>query len=380
MYIIIFRYAMYSLIALEVMVVPKILPGSDYSELEYYKFIIFMFPFLLVGAHSGYMYFRFTEKEDRFNTLVIFGALQLGLFALAFGLMTQNIFYAIAGLFMGMMVVIEQRVQVEKLFTLALAGKPLISVFLVLVAYLSWGGFSPQLDPSQILSFSVILGFLAWTAIVVYFIKHTTSFQEGFEFSKYIDLIKKGFSINVATILLMMTFFLDRYITKQYYPESLASYSFSYNIIQFVILALTTIGYVNTVKVGEKFDELSFSVLINKLVYTYKVFVVILALFFVFLYVIKFFYTFEGFLTLSVIMSIFFGNFFCVNSVASIALYKGFQNKAAFFLACIFAVNVLLSYLLAESNVAHYWLVLKTGLLLNIYSVTFLIMAKNRLK
>ena len=183
---------MYSLIALEVMLMPRLLPSNEYSELEYYKFITFMFPFFLVGAHSGYMYYRFTEKDDRFNNLLIFGSLQLGGVAIAFGLMKQNIYFAIAGLLMGIMVIIEQRVQVEKLFTLALAAKPLISVFLVLVAYLSWSGYAPQLDSGQILLLSIALCFLVWLVIILWSIKKPINSLEKIRFSDYADLIKKG--------------------------------------------------------------------------------------------------------------------------------------------------------------------------------------------
>ena len=362
------------------MLLPKLLPSYEYSELEYYKFIIFMFPFLLFGSHSGYLYYRFTVKEDRFDSLLLFGTVQLGVFSFIFGVMSQSAYYAIAGFLMGIMVIIEQRVQVEKRFTLALAGKPLISVFLMLVAYLSWSDVLSNIGSNKVLLLSVFLGFVAWILIVVFFIRDAVCVKDGWELNKYFELIKVGFSINVATILLMLTFFLDRYITKQYYPDYLASYSFSYNLIQFVILALTTIGYVNTVKVGEQVDELSFSVLIEKLICTYRVFVFILCLFFVFLYFIRIFYSFEGFILLSVIMSIFIGNFFCINSISSVALYKGFQNKATSMLAIVFFFNVLFSYVLVILNVEHHWVILKTGLLLNIYSVAFLLMSKKRLR
>jgi len=53
---------MYSFIAIEVILLPLILPEDVYVQVEYGKFVLFFMPFLLIGAPSGYAYYKIKKK------------------------------------------------------------------------------------------------------------------------------------------------------------------------------------------------------------------------------------------------------------------------------------------------------------------------------
>lgn len=375
MFTIVSRYALYSLIALEVLLLPLALPNQLYAEIEYYKFLVFFFPFCLLGAHSGFIYFKFTEKQDRFSSLLLYGGLHFFIVATVAFIFTQELFLLIACVLMGLMLILEQKAQVNKHFILALSAKPLISSCLIVLSGLIYFEYLVVSGEAALL-ISVLVAFLLWLILLKLYLREIFARKQVGKISEYFELIKKGYPLNFATLILMAMFFIDRYVTKEYYPELLPSYSFSFNIIQFVILALTTIGYVNTVKVGEELDSINFKQVLLKLKYTYKIFVVLLGLFAIFVYGLSFFYELDGFVLLSMIMAVLIGNFFCINSVGIVALYKNFHLKTTYALTTVLIFNVIFSYIGVHYQLPQWVLILKTGVLLNCYSIAFLLMAR----
>jgi hypothetical protein len=192
------------------------------------------------------------------------------------------------------------------------------------------------------------------------------------EIKKYFKLISKGFLINIGTLILMAIFFTDRYFTKEYYPDYLATYSFSYNIVQFIILALTTIAYTNTVSIGETIKINSYMFLKKKLTQTYKLFLFLYICFIGFVLLLSLYYNFLDFIIISLIMGLFIGNFYTINSIGAIAQYNDFQKDITIFIFVIFILNYFLSYIFVEFGLNYIYIIFKTGVLLNFYSFYFI--------
>ncbi|OCQ20174.1 hypothetical protein A7985_17225 [Pseudoalteromonas luteoviolacea] len=364
---IISRYALYSLIAIEVLLMPYLVSSEFYIELEYYKFIVFFFPFVLVGAQSGFLYYNYTEKQDKFITLLLFGAIHALFCSLVFYNYSGQFLYSVSAFLMVMMVIIEQRVQVARHFTLALMVKPLISIFLIGFASLSY--FYPSLGFEKIIFIGAFLStFIIWSSAAFFSLRDKLNFREVGTLKDYTNLIKKGFFINVSTLLLMGMFFLDREIIKEYHPDFIGTYSFSFNISQFVILALTTIGYVNTVNLGESVANIDFDKIFKNLLFTYKIYFVLVVLFLIFISILDKFYEFPDLMLIAMIQVAFVGNFFSINSISAVALYKGMQKKMTAIFFGIFIVNIAFSYIFILNDTVYWAQLLKTGILLNVYS------------
>lgn len=377
MKLIISRYFLYSFIALEVLFLPKFLSQELYAQIEYQKFILYFVPFFLFGAPSGYVYFKYNENKDYFNSLIVFGFILGILISLFLSIIYSNILFGIAGLFMTLFLIIEQKVKTEKQFFLALSIKPFISIVLLIMSYLVYINYFDKVN-LEILYYSIFTAFIIWCFIIFLKIKEKFIFISKANFFEYKELLKKGFLINVATLLLMIFFFIDRYFTKEYYIDYLASYSFSYNLIQFVILALTTVAYVNVVHIGENIKEIEYKYIKQKIQKAYLVFIILFILFIGFLFILNNFYNFRDFVLISLILCFFIGIFYSMNSIASLAQYLDFQKEISLVMLIIVILNYISSYFMSIFEVEYIYLLIKSGLLLNIYSLFLYVKIKKK--
>jgi len=377
MSLIIARYFMYSLIALEVLLLPKILPIEVYTEIEYYKFILYFMPFLLFGANSGFVYFKYNDDEDYFTSLLAIGTIYFTFISMGLYIYTDSLLFAISTLVIALFMIVEQRVKTEKEFMLAMSIKPIISLALIILSTMYFYNIISTVSVS-FLYYSIILAFTIWVSIVLYKLKDTIIVDKVVKIKYFFKLIQKGFLISVGTLLLMTLFFTDRYFTKEFYPEYLASYSFSYNLIQFIVLALATIAYTNTVSIGESIKSIDIGFIKKQLLFAYKVFFILLISFSIFIYVLSFYYDFISFVAISLIMGLFIGNFFTINSIGSISQYKDFQLNTTIFMFIIVCLNVLISYVMVEYGIEYIYLIIKTGILLSVYSFSFLLIVNSK--
>jgi O-antigen/teichoic acid export membrane protein len=373
--LIISRYFLYSFIALEVLFLPKFLSQELYAQIEYQKFILYFVPFFLFGAPSGYVYFKYNENKDYFSSLIVFGSIFGIIISLFLSLIYNNILFGIAGLFMTLFLIIEQKVKTEKQFFLALSIKPFISIVLLIMSYLVYINYIDKVN-LKILYYSIFTAFIIWCFFIFIKIKEKFIFISKANFFEYKELLKKGFLINVATLLLMIFFFIDRYFTKEYYIDYLASYSFSYNLIQFVILALTTVAYVNVVNIGENIKKIKYSDIKQKIKKAYLVFFILFMLFIGFLLILNNFYNFKGFILISIILCFFIGIFYAMNSVASLAQYLDFQKEISLVMFIIVILNYISSYFMSIYEVEYIYLLIKSGVLLNIYTLFLYVKVK----
>lgn len=376
--LIVSRYFLYIFIAIEVLFLPKIVSNEIYVQIEYQKYILFMLPFILLGAPSGYVYFKYNHKKEYYNSLLFFGILIGMVLSLYIYIDFKNLLFAITSLIMILFLIIEQKLKTDKKFFLSLSVKPLISVNIILIASLSFFNYIELFDSINILYYSIIISFSIW--ISLFFIKKEKNVLKDTTkplFSEYKLLIKKGFYINLNTILIMTFFFSDRYFTKEYYYEYLGSYSFSYNLSQFVILSLSTIAYVNVVKIGENIKSLNLDYIKGELNKTFKIFIVLFIFFVFFIIIVNNFYSFNNLIEISLIICLFLGIFHSFGAISSLAQYLDFQKELTTLMFCILMVNFVLSYILSHLNIHYLILLTKSGILLTIYSIYFYFKLKN---
>jgi hypothetical protein len=371
MKLILSRYFLYSFIALEVLILPILLPEELYVEVEYYRFILFMLPFLMLGPHSGYVYYKYTKHRDYFSSLLVFGMFHFLIVSLIVYLYSDDFLFSLSALFVVIFMIFEQKLQTEKMYILALSPKPFISIVLIVLSILYHFKILAT-ESLNLLYYSIFIAFCIWifTALVRLTNKYDNKLKVKFNY--YLQLIKKGFFINAGSLLLMALFFTDRYFTKEYYGDYLTSYSFSYNLVQFVILALSTIAYVQVVEIGESISKINAHLIKEKLKYSYKVFLILYFLFTVFIYSLSSYYNFVDFAIISLTMGFLLGNYFTINSIGSISLYLDFQKQMVFILGCIVVSNLILSYVFVTLSFDYIYLIVKSGVLLNIVSLYFL--------
>lgn len=369
---------MYSFLAIEVLVLPAFIEKELYSIFEYYKFIIFSSPFLMLGVSSGFLYCNYSLKSNYFNELVIFGTIYALIVVVPIAwVYFDNILFVVLCFLMVLSVFVEQKLQTQKMFILALGLKPLISIFLVIsVAIFYFGGYNGKTINTLFLS--MILAFLLWLLIAYNKLELYKSIN--IDIKKYFIMLKKGFPINAGTILIMLFFFCDRFIAKEYYSADLATYSLAYNLIQFIILALSTLAYTNVVDIGERGHDVNFVFLKNKLIYNYKIFLILLFLFVFFIFGISGMYNFDNIVCHSLVMAILLGNYFTINTISSIALYLDFFKKIVWAMFFLFLFNVALSYLFVRFELKYIYFLIKTGALLNFSALYFMWLLIGRLK
>lgn len=368
---------MYSFLAVEVLLLPLFLEKELYASFEYYKFIIFFVPFFMFGSPSGYIYYKYNHKEEYFGELLLFGFIHCLLVLPFLWIYFDNELFLVLCLLMTISLFVEHKLQTQRTFILALALKPMISIFLIFSFFLTYFNFVDKVTINM-LFLLMLLSFLSW--LFISFRNISFDKNEKLKIKNYFLLIKKGFPINAGTILIMLFFFCDRFIAKEYYNEYLASYSLSYNLIQFILLALSTLAYVNVVDVGEKCDNIDLDFLKDKILYSYKIFFILLVFFIFFILIISSFYPFPNLILYSLIMGILLGNYFTINSVSSIALYLDFFSKIVKIMLYLFILNLILSYIFIFFKIDYVYFLIKTGILLNFSALYFLYLSINRLE
>lgn len=361
---------MYSFLAIEVLVLPAFIEKELYSIFEYYKFIIFSSPFLMFGVSSGFLYCNYSLKSNYFNELVIFGTIYALIVVVPIAwVYFGNILFVVLCFLMVLSVFVEQKLQTQKMFILALGLKPLISIFLVIsVAIFYFSGYDGK--TINTLFFSMVLAFLLW--LLIAYNKLELYKSNNVDIKKYFIMLKKGFPINAGTILIMLFFFCDRFIAKEYYSADLATYSLAYNLIQFIILALSTLAYTNVVDIGERRHDVNFVFLKNKLLYNYKIFLILLFLFAFFIFGVSSIYNFDNMVCYSLVMAILLGNYFTINTISSIALYLDFFKKIVWVMFFLFLFNAMLSFLFIKFELEYIYFLIKTGVLLNFSALYFM--------
>jgi hypothetical protein len=254
------RYGAYSFLALEVLLLPLLVPPRVYGDIEYFRYVAGLAPTLFLGSHTGYMYVLYTQGRDNYPALLHGGLLVLAV-GTAILATAMNVGYlAPAVLVAGIAVVLEKRMQSGKQFYLAILYRPLVAVVLLAAAGV-WTARGFQLYGAALVNVGYCGALLIWCLAMVRFC--TLSLKEVFLpvgsrrfLSDYGRLIQAGFVENLATVFLGLFLFADRQLLRSAGSAALPVFSLAFNLAQFAVIGVNSIGYVSAVAYGEGFSTL----------------------------------------------------------------------------------------------------------------------------
>lgn len=376
------RYIAYAFIFLEVLLIPTLLSPSVYADYEYLKNLLNLITFVLLGSHTGYLYFTYTRKKNYFASLfkVVFYVLLIA--GLTIGIIKSSIILFIPSMCIGISVIFEKKLQTGRHFFLAILFKPICSIFLVCTIYLSTQFFK-TINVSNVLAIALLLSVITWeisarftgTSIGLENIWRIFSIRK-IDFIKFYAMVKAGITENMATIILSLHLFIDRYFFKHYHTAQLPAYSLAFNFSQFVFIGINSLAYIQAINLGENFSTLKVddvkSVAKRSVLLFLGLLVGVLALSF---FYDRWFHSFDGFLKYTFVLSFFVGLFYTLNITSVVVLFAGKQYQATFIIAVAFIINLALSYIFVIFHVPPILFVLKTAALLFISGLAIYIMS-----
>ena len=249
------RYALFGLVGLEALLIPFMLAPERFAEIEYFRNLVFLFQFAFLGLCTGYITHRYRENDDQKETLLA-GAASLALVATsAVWIVSGSSALAVAVLIVMSAFLIETLLKADVRYTLAILFKPLCSVvYLSLAGIFLLTGAGAGLVEATVVMLICVGAIVGWLPLILRSIK-APRLRPQFRVGPLGSMFKSGLIINLTTLLVMLHLFLDRHFIREAFPDLLPDYSFAMNLAQFVILAITTIGYMNQVEIGRTFQD-----------------------------------------------------------------------------------------------------------------------------
>lgn len=357
------RYILYLFIAAEVFALPLLIDNETYSDFEYVKNLVFLSPFLLLGIPSGYLYIKYNYKYENVESILISGVLYSIIFALVIWLFFTSITVAIAVFIIMLYTCFEPIIKVNKRYILAFSFKPILSIFVLLVAFLlSTFLIEGQYQSDLLLLFPLILAFGFW----LFFSRKTIKFSSiltSIKLDQFTSAIKKGFPISIGTALISILFFSDRYFIEKYCSEALDTYSFGFNISQVVIMALTTISYVSVVEIGENKQNLNKDDLRKSFYFTVAIFIglFIAIMVLVNLIIIPIYTDFSNLNNMLIYLICGKGFFFSAGVIMPVVLYYNYHTRLAILLGLIVTLVLCINYNIAYFFKLEYYYILLTS-------------------
>lgn len=382
----VFRYFTYAFIAFEVIILPILLSKNSYGEIEFYKSIATLGPYALLGAFSGYMYDKYTLKNESYEHMFFWGAISSFIGGVFFAIWNNNILIIVPFVLNALSIIQEKKMQVSGNFFLSILFKPILSFFLVIiigVKYYFLEGYGGVLDSLVI---AYILSYASWTILCIKKTNISLIFLNIRDYSSsfkiYLTLINKGFIINLSTILLSFLIFNYRVFINNHFSNDLSSFSLAFNFAQFVFLGVNTIGYMLTVEIGERIDVIDIAFLKSALL---KSFLFFLLLFFGGLVVALFYDAyvkhFDNLIIYYVILCLFVGIYYVASVVSPVLLYRDTIKSSTIMLSAIFAIDYYSTFFLVKSNYSSLFILNKSGILLSLSAIynLYLIFYKSRI-
>jgi hypothetical protein len=364
-----FRYLSYTFIALEVIIVPLYLSKERYGELELLKSIAALGPYSLLGAFSGYIYDRYSLKNDSYDHFFFWGAISGLVGGVLFSIWYGQILIFIPFLLNALSIVQEKKLQVSGYFFLSILFKPILSFTIVIVMVLF--DHSGVVDNSilSVLLISYVVSYVSWTVLCINKSRMRLVVLSLGDLRKslriYSGLVRKGFIINLSTIILSLFLFNFRSFINEYFTNDLASFSLAFNFAQFVFLGVNTVGYVLTVQIGEQLDSLDriFLLKILKKSFLLFIFLFLSGLLSIFLYD-KYVKSFDNVLVFYIILCTLIGVYYVASVISPILLYKDTIKESTILFFFIFVLDYALTEILIQAELGVVMILLKSGFLL----------------
>jgi hypothetical protein len=384
------RYVAYLFIGLEILFLPIILNKQQFSEIEYLKATISLTPYILLGSYSGYVYVKYKENRDLYKTLFSFSMSILLSASIFIAIYYKNYLLIFPIISYGLSMIFEKRLQVNNQFIVSILYKPIFSITILLVIYFKLFSINvTQVDVVNSLVFTYTLALFIWLTIGYIAIKSKLFIKVDLNLKvNWKDLIvsislliRKGFLINIGTIILGCYMFLDRYFIKEYYVHSLPTYSLAINFSQIVFIGINSIAYTQLILIGEDLKQVTYEYITKIIINSLKIFIVLFVI--SVMCVIGYGYFMKKFdLLLPFFINIVFfvGLFYTISVVSPVLMYFDKLLPSTIFLLTIFLLNLFLSFVIAKNELSVYCLIFKSSFLLFISGLYNLFLIYTKVK
>lgn len=373
---IITRYLTYAIVFLEVFIAPLILKKEIFGQYEYLKNIVTLSSFVLLGSHTGFVYYYYTSKKDHFIELLNGSYIVLIAMAFIYSIYYRSFYFIPLIICFGSTVFIEKKLQVERQLYLAILFKPVFALISLLTLFITLYVLHFEINITLFLTIIYIVSLLLWCLLIYFFApKMVHDIFEKWSLKKndisiYYNLVKAGIVENFATIILLFYFFTDRFLLKNFYSEELSSYSLAFNFSQLIFVGMNSITFVNNIEIGEKLHTIRR----GDLVKIYKKSLLIFILLLVCVNIISFFYQmleqkFQYLTQYTFVLSFFIGLYYTFNVIGIVPLLNKKQNTVTFFLLIFLIINLISSYFMHRYNFFPIYIILKSSILLMIFGL-----------
>ncbi|WP_341226357.1 hypothetical protein [uncultured Arcticibacterium sp.] len=373
---IVFRYFLYGIGIIEGLALPYFLVDAPnlYSDIEYYKNAILLFPNVLLGSYNGYTYVKYNYGIDYFPALLKIGLVSSVIVAAVLGFSVNLPFLIFPLIFINLFTVIEQRLRVEKKFNLAFAFKPVLAFFSMVLAFIYFK-FDVNVTFDKFIFFTFLISFVLWFLLSSRFINYSGISLKisRKDLIKYYVLVKKIFTSLLATIVVGLLIFFERYLVGKYYSVELPTYTFGFKLSQIIVVLISSFSYLSNIFFGEKINLLNRNSLLKQLKVSLLSYSVLLIAFSLFLVIITPLYPqFNDILFVTLSIAAFKGFFFLTGIFSPIAVYKDFNNKLLIAITIISIINVSIALFIAINQFSIYLLFFVDGICISLYSLFIL--------
>ena len=368
------RYFLYSFGLIDSLFLPKLIDQGLYGEYEYYKNAIFLFPNLMLGAYTGYMYIKYSKGYDFYISLFKIGFLLSFIFGVIICLILRNFYLLVPLILINLYVIIEQGLKVRKKYIEIFLFKPLLSIIILIFGLISFYYYRIDIDSSLLILMVFSIAFLVWLPFVRSVVPNQIfSRITKFQIRKYYYLVNKIFTGTLASFVFGLLIFLERFIIEKYYSAFLAEYSFVFNMSQIMVIILSVFSYISSVEFGEKINSLDKTFLIKDFKKSLSYFLIFYGVYLIGIFGISFLYPeFSNVLWMTALLAISKGFFFFVGIYSPIAVYKHFNTNMLITVSIIFGLNIGIGHLIALNGGSLLLLLVVDALLIILYSIYIL--------
>jgi len=365
---------LYSFGLIDSLFLPKLIDQGLYGEYEYYKNAIFLFPNLMLGAYTGYMYIKYSKGYDFYISLFKIGFLLSFIFGVIICLILRNFYLLVPLILINLYVIIEQGLKVRKKYIEIFLFKPLLSIIILIFGLISFYYYRIDIDSSLLILMVFSIAFLVWLPFVRSVVPNQIfSRITKFQIRKYYYLVNKIFTGTLASFVFGLLIFLERFIIEKYYSAFLAEYSFVFNMSQIMVIILSVFSYISSVEFGEKINSLDKTFLIKDFKKSLSYFLIFYGVYLIGIFGISFLYPeFSNVLWMTALLAISKGFFFFVGIYSPIAVYKHFNTNMLITVSIIFGLNIGIGHLIALNGGSLLLLLVVDALLIILYSIYIL--------
>lgn len=363
------RYCIAAIGLAEAVLLPIVFVSDDYVSIEYFKNIISFAPFLLLGINSGYINQFYANNNDYARTLILATFGLSAVYGIVVATLFKNHFLSLAIISMLIPYGIEKVLVVRGFFLYSILFKGIQSI-IVIASLLTTCGLMEcsGINVQKLYAISVFVGTFIWTVSLPFAIGCKTNLlYKYFDFSELIKLLKFGWLISLQSAIVLLLFFVDRWLILHHFPESAKAFSFGYTVAFVFIFGINTISFTLQKDLGEHFKNFDYeriSRAIKSIFMIYIVGIFLLLLSFVAIHLASFDVKYSGYEAYAISIYITVGLYYSVASTSVLASYnKNFYGPLGYLIVGSI-VCLIVTYFLTLKFPCPLALTTKTGLIL----------------